>query len=179
MEPGLQVFPVNPCHTCSVSLAGNTIDKGRDLQPVDKQIKLLWIITGFRPAHNILYADRHICKETGITFFLEFQHQFYLVPAVFPVEVGKDIDGRRFRRKDEFKYVINTVAFDLYSGYRRIGPAYTGKYKPQIIEYFRSRSYSRARISRIDFLLYRNGRRDSLDKFDIRFGHSAKKLPCI
>lgn len=76
-------------------------------------------------------------------------------------------------------HVVFAVAFDLDSACRGVCASYSGEDKLKIIKYFRCSGHCRARVLRIDFLLYSDGGRKSLDNVHVRLAHPAEKLPRI
>ena len=152
---------------------------GGQFGTVHQQVEPGREIPGFRTLHHLLDRDDPVDPETGIPLFLEGQHQFHLVGAVFPVKVGQQIDRRRRPVQQEGHHIVDAVALDLNAADRGKGPADPGEDHPQVIIDFRRGGHGRARIARIDLLLDGDGRRNTLDRLDIGFGHPTEELPRI
>ena len=168
MKPGLQVVPI---HFRCISL-GKT-------ETVYEKMHILRITLVRSHLHDILNPHHPVGKQSGISLFLELKHQFHLVLTWLPAKVCKNIYCIRIRLKHVRNHIIHSTASYLFSRYRRISTPYAGKDHPQIIIYLRTCSNGRPGITGIDLLLYSDSRWDTLDKFDIRFGHAAEKLTRI
>ena len=152
----------------------------RKPETVYEKVQIIWILATFRKPHDLFNpycALRSI--QPGISFFLKLKHELDLIHSCIPVQVRKDVCGRRSFLIYIIKNIGCSTALDFKSCYRRIRTAYAGIYHAQIVIDFRTGSNRRARISRIHLLLYRNRRGYALYQFHIRLGHPAQELTGI
>ena len=152
----------------------------RQPETVNKEIEFIRIFTCLGKFHDLLYPHRSLASvQSGVSFFLELKHKLDLIHSCFPVQVRKDVCGRRSFLIYIIKNIGCSTALDFKSCYRRIRTAYAGIYHAQIVINFRTGSNRRTRVSRIYLLLYRNRRWYALYQFHIRLGHPTQELAGI
>ena len=123
--------------------------------------------------------DLSVDKQAGIAVFLQAQHEFDLVAALFPVEICKYVKRPRSILFQPAHYIGRAVLVDFPAADWGIGAAHPCEDQTQEVVYFSRGCNRRTRILDVHLLFYRYRRRYSVDQVHIRFAHSAKKLPGI
>ncbi len=102
-----------------------------------------------------------------------------------PLSLGQRHRSRHHRPpphlqpRDIVHHILYRMRPNLLSAHRRIGPSDPRKQQPQIVINFRRRPHRRPRITRIDLLFHRNGRRNPGDEIHIRLLDLPQELPRI
>ena len=118
-------------------------------------------------------------EETAVALFLEAQHQFHVVFAGVPPDIGQDIPGVRLGIGHDGEDIGHGMGFYLFPAHGRIGAADTGKEDAQVVVDFGGGGYGTAGVLDVHLLLDGDGRRNALDDVYVGLGHATQELPGI
>ena len=147
------------------------------LRTVDQQMQILGVVPV--QLHHVLDPEDLLgvqVEEAAVAFLLELEHEFDLVLAVFPADVGKDVHGMGLAVEDVAEDVLDGMGLHFQPAHGRIGPADTGVQEPQEVVDFRGSGDGGTGVPDVHLLLDGDGRRDALDHLHIGLGHTAQEL---